>query len=484
MTENPTNLLILMADEHTRHVMACYGNGIVKTPNLDRLAARGTLFRNAYSTSPICVPARAAFATGRYPHLTGHWDNAFGYAGEPRSWGHELQDAGRTVGSIGKLHYRSEEDPTGFDFQELPMHLVNGIGDVLGAVRDPLPVRWKTRTMAEKIGPGETSYSNYDAQISDAAVNWLQTREKQSGGEPWTLFVSMVTPHFPLIAPQEYYDLYADIGMMPTKPVEQPEHPWMAALRECMRYDNFTDESTRIALASYYGLVSYMDAKMGRILDTLDDLGLTDTTHILYISDHGDNIGERGLWAKSVMFEESAGIPAILAGPGVPEGRDCTTPITHVDVHPTVLANAGLKPLADLPGRSLLQIADAPDEPERAVFAEYHAGGACSGAFMIRKGRWKLVHYAGFRPSLFDLQDDPGELEDLGEKPKYADVIADLTAVLHEVCDPDEVDRRAKADQAALVEAHGGREAVIARGGFGATPAPGEKAEYIASEKA
>ena len=127
-------------------------NGVVQTPNLDRLAARGTVFTDAYTPVPICVPARASFATGLYGHATGHWDNATPYTGTPRGWGHAMQDTGRLVGSIGKLHYRNGDDPVGLDFQEIAMHVVNGVGDVLGCVREPLPKRWKSHAMAENIG--------------------------------------------------------------------------------------------------------------------------------------------------------------------------------------------------------------------------------------------------------------------------------------------------------------------------------------------
>lgn len=476
----PTNLLMLMADEHSRKILGCYGNNVVRTPNLDRLAARGALFTDAYTPSPICVPARASFATGYYAHTAGHWDNANPYIGEPQSWGHRLQKNGNPVGSIGKLHYRNAEDATGFDFQEIPMHLVNGVGDVLGCVREPLPKRWKSKTMAEDIGPGETGYTAYDRQITDAAVKWIAGRGAETAKDkPWAAFVSLVTPHFPLIAPQEFYDLYKDSGLMPEKGADDPEHPWLAELRACYAYENFTDESTRIALASYYGLVSFMDHCIGQILDALDATGLTESTRILYVSDHGDNAGERGLWGKSVMYEESAGIPAIMAGPDIPEGHVCRTPVNLTDVFPTVVESVGLPAEDDdRPGTSLIETANAPDDPERVAFSEYHASGSCSGAFMIRRGRWKYVHYVGFEPQLFDLKADPGERDDLGVGPEYEDIRRQLDDELRAICDPDEVERRAKADQAAVVARHGGVEEVVRKGGFGATPAPGEEPKY------
>ena len=479
MSDRATNLLIIMSDEHTRKVLGCHGNDLVKTPNLDRLAARGTMFTDGYTPCPICVPARASFATGLYGHATRHWDNATPYIGEPHSWGHKLQQNGNRVGSIGKLHYRNVDDPTGFDFQEIPMHIVEEVGDVLGCVREPLPRRWKSRALAENIGPGESGYTRYDRDITDKAVEWIAARGVEPQSEtPWTCFVSMVAPHFPLIAPEDFYNLYDASGRMPTKPVDDPEHPWMSELRRCFVYDNFTDEKTRIALASYYGLVSFMDANVGRILDALDDAGLSDSTRVIYVSDHGDNIGERQLWGKSNLLEEAAGIPTIVAGPGIPAGRVCETPVNLTDVYPTVLETMEIADDGHRPGQSLASLANAPDDPERVVFSEYHAAGACTGAFMIRKGRWKYIHYVGMEPQLFDLDDDPEETRDLGTAPAQAAVRDALLSELRAICDPEGIDRQAKADQAAIVEKHGGREAVLERGGFGGTPAPGEKPQF------
>ncbi len=483
MTNTPSNLIVLMSDEHTAKIMGCAGHPFVRTPHLDRLAARGTRFASAYTNSPICVPARASFATGRYGHQTGHWDNATPYCGEPESWGHHLQRNGNPVGSIGKLHYRNADDPVGLDFQQIPMHVVEGVGDLLGCLREPLPRRWKSRDLADGAGPGETSYTAYDRQVTDGAVEWLAQRGTGAAdGKPWTLFVSMVAPHFPLTAPQEFYDLYAPMRLMPNKPVREDDHPWLKALRHCFVYDNFTDEKTCAALTAYYGLVSFMDANVGRILDAVDAAGLTGSTRIVYVSDHGDNMGERDLWGKSNLYEEAAAVPLIVAGPGVPQGKVCATPASLVDIFPTVLDSAGLDANdPDLPGRSLLQLANEPEDRDRVAFSEYHAAGAIAAAFMIRKGSWKYIHYAGMEPQLFDLAADPGELHDLGCSPEHAHIRADLHAELLKICDPETVDRRARADQTAIVAAHGGAEAILERGGFGATPAPGTDVEYVRS---
>lgn len=479
---NKRRVLVLMADEHSTKMLGCYGNPNIHTPNLDRLASEGALFPAAYCNSPICVPARAAFATGRYVHETGYWDNATGYDGRVPSWGHALAAHGVDSYSIGKLHYRSAEDDTGFREQILPMHLVDGIGDVLGSVRDPLPLRKKGRSLATEIGPGESDYTRYDRSITAAACDWIKGHAQES----WVLFVSFVAPHFPLICPPEFYGLY-DPGRVPLPkcgaPAAWPRHPWIDALRDCFNYDAhfIDDERRRIAIASYMGLCSFVDHQIGSVLSTLERAGIADETLIIYTSDHGDNLGSRGLWGKSTMYEESAAVPLLMRAPRLTHGRRISTPISHLDIAPTLADWFNIAAEPSWRGASLLGIADAAPSPNRIVMSEYHAAGAASGAFMIRQGPWKLIWYVGFPPQLFNLAHDPEELTDLGMNPQYRAIRDDLEQALRRICDPESVDARAKADQLALIERHGGAQAVVARGGFGATPAPGRAANYAGS---
>ena len=183
----PKNLLFIMADEHARGVLGCYGNSVVRTPNLDRLAAGGTRFTNAYTPSPVCVSARASLATGRWVHETGCWSSAEPYDGSIPGWGHHLTAAGHRVASIGKLHYRRAGDPNGFEPEALPLHVVGGRGWVKGLLRDPLPDYGNsTREFAVQVGQGETGYTLYDRRICEAARAWLdETGETQQ--EPWVL---------------------------------------------------------------------------------------------------------------------------------------------------------------------------------------------------------------------------------------------------------------------------------------------------------
>ena len=481
----PKNLLFIMSDEHNPKFLGCAGHPLVKTPNLDRLAASGTYFTNAYSNGPICVPSRASFATGRYTHDIGYWDNAHPYDGRVPGWGHRLQETGHKVVSIGKLHYRNASDPTGFDRQIIPMHVVDGVGDVLGSVRDPLPVRHRSKSLAEKLGPGETSYTKYDRDIVEETKNWLAEAAEDRDEQPWVLFVSLLCPHFPLVAPEQFFKLYEPADMPLPKqcrPEEREDHPWIDANRNCFTHDlYFDDEKRRLAIASYMGLCSFTDDNVGKVLSALDQSGLADETRVIYVSDHGDNLGARGLWGKSNLFEESAGVPLILSGPDVPVAKICRTPVSLVDGYPSIMDAVG-EDFGDgkLPGRSWFSIAAEPYDSDRTVLSEYHAVGAATGAFMLRQGRYKYCYYVGMAPQLFDLENDPEELSDLASNDGMRDQIKHFEIMLRELVDPEAVDARAKRDQAALVDRHGGREAVIGKGSFGATPVPGDRAQFDA----
>ncbi len=215
------------------------------------------------------------------------------------------------------------------------------------------------------------------------------------------------------------------------------------------------------------------------MLETLEACGLRDDTLIVYTADHGENLGTRRLWGKSNMYEEAASIPMILSGPGVPAGKVVNTPVTLADGASTILEAVGLDDVLANGNRSLRDVASEPDDMNRVAFSEYHAIGADTASFMIRKDKYKYIHYVDYAPELFDQDADPEEECNLANNPGHATVLADLLGELTARLDPDAVNAEAQASQAALVEAAGGREAVLNKGSFQGTPAPGEKAEYI-----
>ena len=481
MSKKP-NLLVILSDQHQHNAMSCAGHPVAQTPNLDALAARGTRFTNAYTPSPICVPARAAFASGRYVHQNRLWDNAMPYTGEPKGWGHALQAQGTPVQSIGKLHYRSAEDDAGFDQQHIPMQVFEGVGMVWGSARkeDERVCFKDTRMMGDYVGPGDSSYTRYDAAVTERAKIWLQDAARSDDTRPWCLYVGLVAPHHPLVAPQEFFDKYPLDALPQTKLHPRDgyqQHPWIQKLAAAMvGEDGWKDEEERLtAIAAYLGLVSWMDHNVGQIISTLEDTGLLDDTTIIYSSDHGENLGARGLWGKMNMYQESAAIPLIMAparnaNRTVPE--TCDTAVSLLDVSETILDHFDADLPGERPGKSLYSVAADPVDETRAVFSEYHAIGAVSGAFMLRKGPWKYIHYVGFDPELFNLADDPEETENLAADPSHSQTLSDLYAALCQICDPDAVNDQAFADQNALIERVGGYDVAITLGAPSATPPP------------
>lgn len=477
----PTNLLYILSDQHNRNLLGCYGHPLVQTPNLDRLAARGTRFTSAYTTCPICVPARASLATGRYVHQIGYWDNAFPYDGSVPSWHHRLREQGHQVDVIGKLHFRSPEDDNGWSREIDPLHVVDGIGDALGCIRENAIFRNK-RGGIEEAGPGDSTYLQYDARNADNAVQWLA--DAPQNGKPWALFLSLVCPHPPYIAPPELYDLYPpDEILLPPQWRESdwPDHPAIDYFRRYFTFAPQFDEATiRRMNAAYYGVVTYLDQQIGRVLAALEANGLAENTRIVYTTDHGEHLGSRGIFGKFTMYEESAGVPLILAGPDVPAGKVCGTPVSLVDSFPSVLAAVGATPApedADLPGESWWTIVNQPDR-ERTVFSEYHALGTEAGVYLLRNRRYKYVHYTHQCPQLFDLRADPDECDDLAASPEHQPVVAAMEAELRALLDPEAVDAQAKADQRAKVAALGGEEFLRRRGSFENSPVPGEKPKF------
>ena len=471
----PANLIVIMSDEHQARALGCAGHALVRTPNLDTLAARGTRCTQAYTPSPICVPARASFATGRYPHQTRLWDNAMPYDGSIPSWGHALQAQGVKVESIGKLHYRSEHDPAGFDVEHLPMMVAGNVGMVWASIRkEDERIVGPKRMLGDYIGPGSSAYTDYDQAVVERSRAWLAEHAHES--QPWCLYIGLVAPHFPLVVPQPYFDLYPEHSLPAVKlhPDQgHARHPWVEKQNAFMDSEAlFADAAERSrAMSAYYGLCTWLDHNVGQILAALDDHGLSDRTTVVYTSDHGDNLGARGLWGKSNMYEESVAVPMILAGPDIPTGV-CTTPVNLLDLSLTIARHFGADLAAAAGTRDLHSIIASAPEPDRVIFSEYHAAGAVSGAFMLRKGRWKLIHYLGFADELFDLESDPEELHNLAPQPHLVGVRQDLHAELNRICDPELTNAQAFADQAALIEHHGGRAAALKLGAPGATPAP------------
>jgi choline-sulfatase len=408
-------------------------------------------------------------ATGRFAHQTGNWDNAAPYTGtEAASWGTRLEEAGIPVTTFGKLHYRATTDPTGFQRQNLPLHVKDGVGDLTQLLRGEQPPTPGLRTIIEQAGPGESDYTRYDRQVTHEAVKWLQDPHGAEG--PWCAVVSLVSPHYPLIAPPEYFDQFTgqSLAAAPAaQPADWDRHPAPAEYRNKSCLDEpFDDETVQRATAAYYALTSFMDAQLGAVLDALRASGQEENTTVIYLSDHGESLGAHGLWFKSTLHETSLRVPLIVARGDHGAGSRCATPVSLIDVFPTVLAELGvpLQPADhDLPGESLTAIAARDTDSHRPIFSEYHAVHSSSAGLALRRGRWKLHHHVGMPSRLFDLGADPDELHDLAEDPLMAPTLARLEQELSTIVDPGPLNQAVIQDQSDRLDRAGGRDAVLAK---------------------
>ncbi|MEM8687462.1 MAG: sulfatase-like hydrolase/transferase [Pseudomonadota bacterium] len=478
------NILFLLGESHAPDLLGAAGNPHIKTPNLDRLAARGALFDTAYCASPLCVPARAALATGRFPHESGYWDSSLAYDGRIDSWMKRLRGEGYQTVGIGKMHFRSDEDDYGFSEFVETMHIAEGRGDLVSALRhegaEPnYPGLWDVWT--SRYGAGDDNpYRNYDERIAHEAVNWL-TRTAPRCAQPWALSVHFIAAHAPFVTPQRFFDLYDPREVPP--PIrfskdERPHHPAIDHLRQVVCHeDSLSLEETQKLRAAYYATVSYLDHLLGRVLDGLEEAGLAGNTLVLYTSDHGFSLGDHYIFGLFHLFEESLKVPLIMAGPGVPSGLRLGAPVSHTDLFSTILKAAGGPARCEDEGmiaENLWPLIEGSAARPRPIFAEYHGTATLSGGYVVREGAIKLIHFVGMAPQLFDLSCDPHEAKNLAHEPAHQTLLARMTSLLHAFVDPDAVDAQAKHDQRRLVERHGGKEAILQEmAGFSYSPPPG-----------
>ena len=443
--EESMNVLLIMSDEHRRDVMGNANHPLVHTPNLDMLSEQGVRFTNAYCNSPLCVPSRASFATGLHVHEIEYWDNAKQYAGIPPSWGSYLSEAGIQVTTIGKLHFDSASS-NGFDDQRLRWNIVpTSPGFLRAPIRKQRDAR---RRIEEWVGAGD--YWCYDTERqTEAAIDFI-TNEAYREGPPWVLWLNYMPPHFPLIAPRPFYELYPeDVVDLPFDNPSTALHPALEELREYFDSRGISKTALRRTRSAYYGLVSYMDYQVGQVIQALQESGQAEDTLIIYTSDHGELLGDHDLWWKSTMYEPSVGIPLIIAGPSIPRGEVRTDLVSLIDVTATLADAFGQRPHHSWQGRSLLPVAQGKESRgnDEIVFSQYHAHGVSHAIFMICKEQFKYIYYPHFPAQLFNIENDPHEIHDLATDTTYAPVLAELHAELTRIVNPEEIDEKAISDQ-------------------------------------
>jgi len=447
-----SNVVLLMSDEHNTFVSSVHGHPAVQTPNMERLAASGTVFEQAYCPSPLCAPSRAAFMAGKPPHLTNVFNNANVIPVAHPSYGGVLAEQGVHTVHAGKLDVSAPADGLGFaEVLELRDRKVPG--DTISVTNPGAPSR-DGLARADGFGVRDDPFSK-DTEVVDAAIVWIRQRAP-SIRAPWTISINIGAPHFPHLVTRELWERYAGAADLPRRgrDLASAQHPYARDLRDYFSTDRFTDDQIRGLRQGYLGCVDYVDQQLGRILNVLDEMGFREDTVLIYTSDHGEMLGTFGMWWKCSMHEDSLRVPLIVAGPGFDAGKRISTPVSLFDVQATLFGATGRARPVDWWGKPLQAL--QPGRPDRTVFAEYHGHGTRSGSFMIRKGPWKLLYHLAAPHQLFDLEQDPDELENRYESEPA--IAQQLERELRQICDPEEERDRIEAFRAAQ------RAAILATG--------------------
>lgn len=472
------NILIIMTDQHSRRVAGCYGNGLVRTPNLDRLAAEGMVLENAYCPAPLCVPSRMSFMTSRTPSRNRVWKNNHILSSNTPTWAHYLGIAGYRTALIGRMHFEGPDLAHGFlerpvgEFSAKHPGTPERGGPRFRAV--PRGTSGQSRISVEAAGTGSTSYRWFDSHVTDHAVEFLHRAARNGsaagesaatdakGAEPFAAVVGYVLPHCPFVADKDLFDYY--YGRVDVPPREEELPP---AIRRWQEHRGvfeppLPEERIRVARAAYFALVEEMDANIGRVLAALEESGQGDNTLVIYTSDHGEMAGEHGCWWKSSYYEGSAGVPLIARLPGLIEAGSRSQAVCNLlDIGPTVVELAGgagsdggeaddggstpgaPAGMRDVDGRSLTHVLRGDDSGwENTTYSELvdSRGGFHSASRMVRSGDWKLSLFHdgdALPPILHNVAEDADEMVNRVDDPTAAPVLQRLTSLLYDGWNPE-----------------------------------------------
>ncbi len=428
MSDQP-NILILMADQLAPAFLPAYGHKVVRTPCIDKLAAEGVVFENAYCASPLCSPSRASFMAGLLPSRTRVYDNAAEFAADIPTYAHRLRRLGYRTVLSGKMHFCGPDQMHGFESRLTTDIYPADFGWTPDWDHpDERPSWYHNMSSVTQAGLAvRTNQLDFDDEVTFMAEREIYGKARGVDKRPLLLVASLTHPHDPYAITREYFDLYRDeeIDMPgPAVPVDQLD-PHSRRLRQVCAMDeaSLTEEQIRTARRAYYGEISYVDHNAGRLLKALTDTGLRDETIVIVLADHGEMLGDKGLWYKMSFYENSARVPLIVNAPGRFAPRRVCAAASLLDVTPTLVDLAGGRSAeVETDGRSLLphlQGGSAHDETS----AEYLAEGAVAPIVMIRRGPHKYIHSPADPDQLYDLKADPGERTNLAAAPEHAQTI-------------------------------------------------------------
>ena len=443
------NILFVMFDQMAALSLPSYGHKLVKTPNLDRLAAAGTLFENAYCNAPLCSPARFAMITGCRPSRIGAYDNATELPSGIPTLPHYLRAAGYRTCLSGKMDFTGADQLHGYE-ERLTTDLAPSDFGWVPDWTAPDKVQPWFHTLQSVAEAGPTDYTlamQYDEDAFFKAGQWLHQVAGDADPRPFMLTVSIMHPHDPYQGPRRFWEMY-DHAAIELPQVEPLPHAARDKVGQRMYhlYDRgeipVGTAEIRNARHAYYAMISYADDLLGQLLKKLDLLGLTENTIVVATSDHGDMLGERGLWYKMNFFERAVRVPFIFAGPGIRAGKRIPRPVSHLDLLPTLLnlvTDGDFKPAGRLDGASLVPALKNGEPTKGEVIGEYMGEGYDHPVVMIRRDHWKLVYSRRDGATLYDLEADPLELHNLADDPAYEDQIHVLLAEIEKRWDLDAI---------------------------------------------
>ena len=456
MAHSKPNLLYIHSDQHDPYVTGCYGDKVVQTPNLDSLAANGVVFENCYCPSPICVPSRMSMLSGRYPFENEVWTNSHILNSSIPTFAHAMGAGGYDPVLVGRMHSNGPDQLHGYAQRLVGDHGPNHSGG--GGVNHGMlsGTAGPARVSLTKSGIGQSAYQVHDEDVTAATVAYLDRLgvKKRAGqpSEPFSLTVGFMLPHQPFVARRADYERYDGRVSPPTVsvPFSDDLHPHIKQWRERCGIATVTEAEIHRARTAYWALVDRMDYMIGQILTALRQNELLDNTLIIYMSDHGEQAGEHGLWWKQTFYEHSAKVPAILSWPGhLPEGKCFDNVISSLDLNATMIDAMQCPELPHSRGRSLLPLMRGENTSwDNLAFSEFcqdRAGGggpfSAEGVYqrMIRQDEWKFNYYHNQPCQLFNLKEDPNELHDRANDPSCQSLIRDFTARILDGWNPDAI---------------------------------------------
>lgn len=431
------NILILMVDQLNGTLFPDGPADWLHAPNLRKLSDRSVRFANAYTGSPLCAPGRASFMSGQLPSRTRVYDNAAEFQSDIPCFTHHLRRAGYECTLSGKMHFVGPDQMHGFEHRLTTDIYPADFGWTPDYRKPGERIDWWYHNLGSVTGAGVAEITNqleYDDDVAHQARQKLFDLSRASDNttaRPWCLTVSFTHPHDPYVARRKYWDLYNDCAHLdaPEAIAYADQDPHSKRLIDACDTDKFdiTPQDIRRARQGYFANISYIDDKIGEILQTLEDT--RQEAIIIFVSDHGDMLGDRGLWFKMNFFEGSARVPLMVCAPGLDPHLE-RTPVSTIDVTPTLCDLAGIDMTAVMPwtdGTSLLPLARGTERSE-PVAIEYAAEGSITPLVMLRYGKWKYTRCLADPDQLFDMETDPQERHNLASNPAHAATLQTLRA--------------------------------------------------------